>query len=62
MKNNKTVSKSLLEVWGWKESIYNDVKHLSVDQALQSILKQARKTCDILMPTKQRIVHKRGAA
>ena len=38
------VSKALLEVWEWKDAIYQEVKHLPTKQALRKIMENAEKT------------------
>jgi hypothetical protein len=35
------VPRALREVWEWKESINQEVKHLPVDQALREIMRMA---------------------
>lgn len=39
--SDEFVPKALREVWEWKDSIYQDVKHLPVDQALHEIMRMA---------------------
>jgi hypothetical protein len=39
--NDEFVPKALREVWEWKDSIYQDVKHLPTDQALHEIMRMA---------------------
>lgn len=42
MKTDKEfVSEALRQVWAWKAAIYQDVKHLSVRDALHAIVEQA---------------------
>jgi hypothetical protein len=35
------VPRALREVWEWKDSIYQEVKHLPTDQALHEIMRMA---------------------
>jgi hypothetical protein len=35
------VPRALREVWEWKDSIYQEVKHLQTDQALHEIMRMA---------------------
>ena len=40
---NEYAPRALREVWGWKDSIYQDVKHLPTRRALQAIMESAGK-------------------
>lgn len=42
------VSKAQAEVWEWKEKAYEKVKHLSVTDAIASILKNTKELSDNL--------------
>lgn len=37
-------SKAQLEVWGWKEKAYDQVKDMPLDKAIEFILKQTKET------------------
>jgi hypothetical protein len=39
----KKYDKSLLEVWAWKEKVYQDVKDLSVEEYVEKVRKDADK-------------------
>jgi len=39
---NDFVSKSLKEVWEWKESLYQEVKDLPVPEAIDYLLQKAK--------------------
>ena len=41
-------SQGLRDVWAWKAAIYQEVRHLPIEQALHQILDDARKTADAL--------------
>ena len=40
-RNDVFVPKAQREVWAWKDSIYQEVKHLPFHQAVQTIAEQA---------------------
>lgn len=39
------VDKSLQEVWDWKEKVYQETKHLSLKDTVESIRKGAEDFC-----------------
>ncbi|MBI5206731.1 MAG: hypothetical protein HY934_02960 [Candidatus Firestonebacteria bacterium] len=47
MKNEK-VSKAQLEVWEWKDALYNEVKNMEIGQALKYLIKKSEKTVKAL--------------
>ena len=54
------VPQALREVWEWKDSIYQEVKHLPTEQALQQIMENAARTAKELgfhssKPAKRRL-------
>lgn len=55
------VPRALEEVWEWKNSIYQEVKHLPTEQALRQIMENAAKTAkelgfDVPKDTKTHLV------
>ena len=42
--DNEHVSKSLREVWEWKDATWSEVKHLPFDEAVQTIVARAHST------------------
>ena len=38
---NKTESKSLLEVWKWKDDAYKEVENLNLEEALKQRIKKS---------------------
>lgn len=42
------VPRALKEVWEWKDSIYQEVKHLPTEQAMRKIMENAAKTANEL--------------
>jgi vacuolar-type H+-ATPase subunit E/Vma4 len=42
------VSKSQIEVWEWKESLFEDLKNIPKDERLKFIKKKVKKTIDKL--------------
>ncbi len=40
--NNDFISKSLKEVWEWKDALYREVKDLPVPEAIDYLLKKAK--------------------
>ena len=49
--SNASISKSLEEVWSWKEKGYNDVKGLPLDEQLKKISENAKKHTEELYKT-----------
>ena len=61
MRNELYVSKSLREVWKWKDEAYREVAHLPVREALETLLRNAEKSSRELgfsptMPVPRRVV------
>lgn len=48
MINDKKVSKAQLEVWEWKDKLYNEVKNMNSKEALKYLVKKSEKTVESL--------------
>ena len=44
-------SKSQVEVWEWKESLYKELRHVRKDKRLKFIKEKVRRTIDKLFST-----------
>ena len=57
--------KSLIEVWGWKEKLYNDVKELVPDKYIKKIKENADEILSAalveLIPVSQKKGHQKAA-
>ena len=49
-------SKAMLEVWEWKEAIYNGVKQLPLHEQITTIFQMAHEETEKLKKTKQQVV------
>jgi hypothetical protein len=53
-KKDDAVPRSLRQVWEWKEAIYQDVRRMPLDQAIDAVLDMAARAgdkCDFLPRT-----------
>jgi len=41
-------SNALLEVWGWKEKAYQQIKEMPLDKAIEFIIDQTKSTAETL--------------
>lgn len=41
-------SNALLEVWGWKEKAYQQIKEMPLDKAIEFIIHQTKSTAETL--------------
>jgi len=52
MKSLISDSKAILDVWYWKEQIYEEVKDLPIDKMIQAISEKAKENSERIMKSR----------